>query len=112
MISCVLILPATMRDKGNAFSEVMGWGPDNYSVALSPNGQEPATHYGLHAWVEQSFVDMVDAGILPEGVDFPQADFDAIMAALVSSFRTDMTGHWQGVLDAASLQVMEVDDGL
>lgn len=110
MLSCVLILPASLRDKGNALGNAMGWGPDNYSVSLSPNGQEPATHYGLHAWVKQAFVDMVDAGVLPEGVDFPQADFAAIIDALVSSFRPDMTGHWQGVLDEQGLAVMEAGD--
>ena len=112
MIICVLILPAPLRDKGNAFSEVLGWGLDNYTVPLSADGQEPAPHYGIHAWVEQTFVDMVDAGVMPPGVDYSQADFDAIMAALVSPFRTDMTGHWQDVLGAEGLQVMEVDDGL
>ena len=97
MLSCVLILPAATRDKGNALGEAMGWGPNNYSVPLSATGAEPATHYGLHAWVSQGFVELMGAGAMPDGLDFPQADFDAVMGALIKSFREDMTGHFDAV---------------
>lgn len=97
LLSCVLILPAGLRDAGNALGDAMGWGPDNYSVALSPSGDAPATHYGLHAWVAQAFLDTLDAGVLPDGLDFPQADFDAVMAELVVSVRNVMDGHFDGV---------------
>jgi len=104
MLSCVLILPAILRDKGNALGEAMGWGPDNYSVALT-NAAEP-THYGLHTWGTQSFADLIDAGTMPVGLDYPQADFDAVMAALISSFRADMTGHFDEVCAAHGLAVV------
>jgi len=104
MLSCVLILPAILRDKGNALGGVMGWGPDNYSVALT-NTTDP-THYGLHAWVTQSFVDLIDAGTMPVGLDYPQADFDEVMAALISSFRANMTGHFDEVCAAHGLSLV------
>jgi len=97
LLSCVLILPAALRDAGNALGEAMGWGPGNYSVPLSPSGLEPATHYGLHAWVAQAFLDTLDAGALPDGLDFAQADFDALLRALVVSVRVGMDGHFDAV---------------
>jgi hypothetical protein len=74
----------------------MGWGPDNYSVALTDG--KGVTHYGLHAWVQPSFADLINAGVMPDKFDFPKADFDAVIAALVSSFRDSMDGHWHEVL--------------
>ena len=58
--SAVLILPSEYKDDGDAFSELMGWGPNCYSVALSETGHHPATHYGCRAQVQQSFIDMFD----------------------------------------------------
>ncbi|MEN6546020.1 MAG: hypothetical protein ABFE07_08275 [Armatimonadia bacterium] len=95
MLSCVLILPASLRGKGNALGAAMGWGPDNYSVPLTDGAG--VTHYGLHAWASPNFRDLIDAGAMPEGLDFPQADFDAVLGALVSSFREDMDGHFSEV---------------
>jgi hypothetical protein len=112
MKSLVLIIPAALRDKANALGAALDMGSNNYSVPLSANGQEPATHYGLHAWAAQSFINMIDAGVMPEGLDYPEADFDAVMAALIVSARDDMTGHFADVLDANGLATMEQDDGL
>ena len=109
MLSCVLILPASLQGKGNALGEAMGWGPDNYSVALSADGDEPATHYGLHAWASPDFRDLIDAGAMPDGLDFPQADFDAVMGALVSSFREGLDGHFSEVCAAQGLEVVSDD---
>ena len=103
MLSCVLILPASLQGKGNALGEAMGWGPDNYSVPLTDGAG--VTHYGLHAWASPDFRDLIEAGAMPEGLGFPQADFDAVLAALASSFREDIAGHWQDVLAAQGLEV-------
>ena len=101
MLSIVLIIPADLHDKANALGEALGHGPNNYSVALT-NSTEP-THYGLHTWGTQAFVDMLDAGVMPDGLVYPQADFDAVMAALVQSVRADMTGHFAEVCTANGL---------
>lgn len=113
MRSCVLILPAALRDAGNALAEAMGWGSCNYSVPLSADGQEPATHYGLHAWVADTFLSLLEAageGIMPEGLDYPAEDFASVVGALIASFRDDSTGHFADVIEANSLQVIEPED--
>jgi hypothetical protein len=56
--SAVLIVPAADRDMANAFGESMGWGPNNYSVALTSDGTT-ISHYGCRADVSQGFIDMV-----------------------------------------------------
>jgi hypothetical protein len=117
MKSLVLIIPIDLKDKANELGEKLGYGPNNYSVPLS-NSTEPTeesttkivTHYGLHAWADQSFVDMLEIGTMPEGLDFPPADFDAIMAALIVSARDDMTNHFTDVLNINGLEIIEIDD--
>ena len=104
MLSIVLIIPADLRDLANGLGEALGHGPNSYSVALT-NATEP-THYGLHTWGTQAFVDMLDAGVMPDGLDYPQADFDAVMAALIKSVRDDMTGHFADVCAAHGLVVV------
>lgn len=67
--SAVCIIPAASLDLGNRLAEGLGHGPNNYTVALSADGSEPATHYGCRAAVNEVFVAMVqDAGqgSLPE----------------------------------------------
>lgn len=54
--SACLILPAAYREAGNALAESMGWGPDNYSIALTDNG-ETITHYAVSTCVDQQFAD-------------------------------------------------------
>lgn len=65
LMSGVFILPAAMRDAGNAFGEQMGWGSPSYSIALSPTGAEPATHWGARADLYPGFFDLL--GNPPEG---------------------------------------------
>jgi len=51
----VAIVPAAYWDVANQLSSAQGWGPDSYSVPLSADGSEPATHYGLAAPVTEAF---------------------------------------------------------
>ena len=94
MFSCVLILPADLVDKGNALSEALGHGSPAYTVPMSATGQEPVTHWGLHTWASQSFLDLLAAGTMPEGLDYPQADFDAVMAGLIHSVAANHVWHF------------------
>ncbi len=115
MISCVLIAPATQYHAANALAEAMGWGAGCYSVPLSATGAEPATHYGLHSWVEQSFVEMLAGsgeGSMPPDLiaaGYPPEDFAAVLGSLVSSIRageTDPAGHFARVVAGAGLAMV------
>jgi hypothetical protein len=115
-ISCVLILPLDQVATGNAVGEAMGWGPDNYSVPLSADGSEPATHYGLHAWTSDDFQTLIESGVYPPELadaGISEADYDAMLAVLISSFQGDTTGHFDAVCEANGLQMVEPEqDGM
>jgi hypothetical protein len=104
--SLVLIIPADLRDDANALGVALGMGSDNYSVPLSADGSAPATYYGLHAWASDEFIAMLDSGQLPPDVDFPQDEFDAIMAASIQSVQSDPAGHFNAVIAANGLEVV------
>lgn len=99
MHSAVFIIPAAYRDAGNALGEAMGWGPGNYSVALSPTGQEPATHYGCRADVGPSFIALMGN---------PPPEAAPVLAVLHADLRDtdDAYGHWSGVLAGLGLMMM------
>lgn len=110
MYSTVLIIPADLRSEANTLGEAMGWGPNNYSVPLSENGTEPATHYGLHAWSTQEFVDLMEGigtGQVPPVAGMPQSQVIEVISALNSNpFRPDIRGHWVEVLETLGLQTL------
>jgi hypothetical protein len=91
MTSAVLILPAAYRDAGNAFGVAQGWGADNFSVPLSADGAEPATHYGCRADVTQGFLDMMAD---------PPSEAIPLLAVMVSSFEDNVQpyDHWVATL--------------
>jgi len=111
MLSCVLILPVDQVATGNAVGEAMGWGPNSYSVPLSADGSEPATHSGLHAWVSEEFQALIETGAYPpqvEAAGITQAVYNAMMAALISSFWPDYVGHFATVCAGNGLVVVVV----
>ena len=65
MEQLIAILMLAQVATGNAVGEAMGWGPASYSVPLSADGSEPATHYGLHAWVTEDFQTLIETGAYP-----------------------------------------------
>ena len=106
MPSAVLIIPAALRAKANALCDALGHGPNNYSVALSPNGSEPATHWGGRGEVADEFIAMIAAaaqGKPPAGLDYPATDLAEVMGALIADFRADVTGHFDAVIAANGL---------
>lgn len=114
MKSLVLIIPTELRDSANQLGDVLGMGPDNYSVALSADGSEPATHYGLHAWVEQAFQALVESGVYPPELaesGISEDDYNAMMAVLVSSFWPDYVDHFATVCADNGLTIVEPTDG-
>lgn len=109
MHSAVLIVPLAQHALADQLGEAMGWGPNNYSVPLSTSGSEPATHFGLHAWVTQDFVEMmaaVGSGNVPPVPGMTPAEVVEVTSALIVSIQTDSTGHWAGVLAENGLQVV------
>ena len=109
MLSCVLILPLDQVATGNAVSEAMGWGSPAYTVALSPTGAEPATHYGLRTWSDEAFQAMLESQVYPPQVEeagITKADYDAMLAVLVASFWPDYTDHFATVCAENSLVVV------
>jgi hypothetical protein len=59
--SAVCVVPVASVELGNRLAEGLGHGPNNYTVPLSANGSEPATHYGCRAAVNEVFVAMVQS---------------------------------------------------
>jgi hypothetical protein len=92
MHSLVLIIPAALKEKADALGDFLGHGPNNYSIPLY-NSEKELTHYGLHAWAQQEFLDLLES---PEGIDFP--DLEEILANLIRSVRSDYTNHFQDVI--------------
>jgi hypothetical protein len=121
ILSAVLILPAALQTAGNALSVALGHGPDTYSIPLCTG--EAVTHFGAHAWVQQSFVDTIQAaatGTLPDSLTtldedgnppISPADLQAILTSLILSVREggDPQEHWQSVLTANGLAVQQVE---
>lgn len=123
MISMVLILPADQQATGNAVAVALGHdvAPGRtYSVPLSADGQEPATHYGARTWVTAGFALMVEtakSGVVPEGMSQQLADmatgvrtqYPDMIAALIADRREtdDPYPHWTDVLASHGLQVIQ-----
>ncbi|MCC2602537.1 hypothetical protein [Sphingopyxis yananensis] len=115
MLSCTIIIPADVRTKANALAEAMGWGENNYTVALSADGAEPATHFGLHAWVHPGFVQLIsdaDDDIIPAelvAAGYPEADFLAVVDAATWSIRENSDGHFDEAAAALDLHRQRPD---
>jgi hypothetical protein len=116
MYSCVLILPIDQVETGNNVGVAMGWGPDNYSVPLSQNGTEPATHLGLHSWVESSFQELVESKTYPEELSeagITEAEYDSMMDSLIYSFWSDYIDHFSTIITENDLRLVDdafIDD--
>ena len=79
MTSAVLIVPAANRDEANAFGEAQGYGPNSYSVPLTPDGTT-ITHWGCRAEVGQSFIDQFEN---------PSPEAEPVVAFTTASFREE-----------------------
>lgn len=99
MTTRVFIIPADLRDAGNAMAEAMGWGGPVFVQPLSADGQEPITHWGFPAVVNEEFIDLWDA---------PPEEAAGLVAAVQIDTREgdDTAGHWWDVIDGLGLQVV------
>jgi hypothetical protein len=115
MQSCVLLIPANLKAKANALSRAMGWADaddDSYSVPLSASGAEPASHYGLHSWVDDAFVGMLQGasqGQMPAplvAAGYPPADFAAVVGALIVSLGGEPGPNFAGACERNGLKLV------
>ena len=105
MPSAVLIIPEAQRTKANALGEALGHGPNNYSVALSATGAEPATHWGGCGEVTDDFIAM----IADAAQGNPPADLAEVLGTLIADFRADADGHFDAVLNANGLKMVAAE---
>jgi hypothetical protein len=100
--SLVLILPASHRAAGNAFSASMGWQePDDphgtFSAPITADGTS-ITHYGTHANIQSG-------GQWDQLLADPPAEMQALLSAGIVSLSDDTWGgpHYDAVLAAHGL---------
>lgn len=111
----VFIAPADMQEVANGFSEVMNWGPMVYSVALSPTGAEPATHFACRADLAEGFLAMLQD--IPEGAPpfiVTGIDPDEVRPEAIDGFilihlaeRGNAFAHWSTVIADYGLQMVQ-----
>lgn len=99
MTTRVFIIPADIRDAGNAMAESLGWGGPVFVQPLSDIGQEPISHWGFPAVVNGEFMAMWDN---------PPPEAAQLVAAVQIDTRDgdDTAGHWWDVIDGLELQVV------
>jgi hypothetical protein len=119
-LSIVMIIPAALQDKANKLACALGHDvlPGNtFSVPLSADGSEPATHYGCRTAAQQNFVDLLTAagqGSLPDvpwaDFELTEADIPAVLSALIIDVKpaSEAQGHFEAVIEARGLVRMGI----
>lgn len=114
MYSAVLILPMALKDAGDQIGAAMGWGPVSYTIPLISEDASEATHVGLRADVQPSFIDMIEAarqGVYPEAL--PEAALRPVIEALIADFSPDPSAPEKPVLwGAEHLEAVCASHGL
>ena len=99
MTTRVFIIPAELKDAGNAMAETMGWGAPVFVQPLSADGQEPITHWGFPAVVNEDFLALWD--------NPPEEAADLVAAVGIDDREGDDTaGHWRERIKVLGLQVV------
>lgn len=99
MHSAVLILPMALKNAGDQIGAAMGWGPVSYSIPLAADGASDATHIGLRADAQPTFIQMIAAakqGIYPDAL--PEAVLRPVIEALIADFSPDPSDPEKPVL--------------
>jgi hypothetical protein len=98
----VFIIPAALKEAGDAMSVAMGWGGPVFVQPLSADGQEPPTHWGFPAVVGAEFMALWDN---------PPPEAAALVAAIEVDTREgdDTAGHWWDALAAMGLTPVPQD---
>ena len=105
MTTRVFVIPAELKDAGNAMAEAMGWGGPVFVQPLSADGQEPPTHWGFPAHVNAEFMALWSGP--------PEEAADLVAAVDIDDREGDDTaGHWRERRAELGLQVVVDDEGL
>ena len=105
MTTRVFIIPAELKDAGNAMAEAMGLGGPVFVQPLSADGQEPITHWGFPAHVNAEFMAL--------WADPPEDAADLVAAVDIDDREGDDTaGHWWARLAALALLPVPDDEDL
>ena len=116
--SCALIVPESLQDSANRLACALGYDESllpgrTYSVPLSADGQQPATHYGCHTWAGVEFIQMIQGAAQGQLPPAPwanwglteQAVFD-VVAGLASriEYQGDPSANFETLLAERGLQ--------
>lgn len=118
------ILPAADRPDGDRLSWALGYQPDpaqgfsTFSVPLSADGVEPATHYGFNAQATApEFVALLQGA---QGGQLPPVDWAAygltaarvldVVAAMEFEITDPASAPWPGLLARAGVQRVRVEE--
>lgn len=117
-LSIVIIVPAALKDKADYLSCAIGHDdmPGNtFSVPLSADGSEPATHYGCRTTAKQEFIDIMtgaETGQLPD-VDWSEynlteQDITDILTQQILDVRDagEMSVHFGDVMETHGLAIV------
>lgn len=115
--SVVLLIPAAVQAAGNQIAAGIGHGPNNFSVALSENGSEPATWYGCRSQAQQSFIDLLTAagqGELPTIEGMSPKEVAEVLMQMQADVSTSEDGytHFERVIAEKNLVRVEAEQGL
>lgn len=87
-VSLVIICPVAAVTEFNAAAQKLMHSDRELSVACSPTGEEPPTHYGLHAWVTAERAaawTTMPAAELAAASSLGEAEINSLRAALIMS---------------------------
>ena len=103
--SIVLLCQAADQADSNTIAELLGYGPNTFSLPAGPEGATDPTHYFNHSFGAQAFVDMVQAlgeGTPPEGMP---VELLPALSRMVISIRDggDPISHVDDVLSSNEL---------
>ena len=102
--SVVMVVTAAQRETVIELGRALGW-EAGFSAALSADGQEPATHYGLHAWARPEFVALVQSpGLSAEGWTAEQIATARGGLTVSAQDNAVPLEHFESVLAAEGLQ--------
>ena len=108
MHSLVVIAPdelwATVRALNNALGYEAGEG-----TPLSADGQEPATHRGLHTWAQPAFVALATGKVTPNVKGYPPEQIAGLLALLTVSVDAEgltARAHFDHVLGTMGLRTI------
>lgn len=111
--SAVLILPAALKDAGDAVAQAMGWGQIAYTIPLGAD--DTVTHYACRADVSEQFTRWI------KGDDpLPDPSIAPVVSALIWDFSPDLSdpekprlwgrAHLDAVLAANGLVEVQGND--